>query len=197
TNDSCLLIATGRAGLPMLTEARGPLYEALLQAITSVMQSLAKNVVRDGEGATKFVTVSVEGGSSDEECLRVAYTIAHSPLVKTAIFASDANWGRIVAAVGYAGIAGLDPVGVSVWLDDVLVVSNGGRDANYEGSAGAAVVAKDAFTIRVALGRGNHKETVWTSDLSHDYITINADYRTWMCCGWLSVWCVVLLVGCS
>lgn len=178
TNDSCLLIATGRVGLPMLTEASGPLYEALLHAITSVMQSLAKNVVRDGEGATKFVTVSVEGGCSDEECLKVAYAIAHSPLVKTAIFASDANWGRIVAAIGYAGIAGLDSTGVRVWLDDVLVVSNGGRDAHYEEAAGAAVVEKNAFSIRVALGRGNHSETVWTSDLSHDYVTINAEYRT-------------------
>lgn len=178
TNDSCLLIATGRVGLPMLTEARGPLYEALLRAITSVMQSLAKNVVRDGEGATKFVTVSVEGGCSDEECLKVAYAIAHSPLVKTAIFASDANWGRIVAAIGYAGIAGLDAAGVRVWLDDVLVVSNGGRDPMYEEAAGAAVVAKNAFSVRVALGRGNHSEAIWTSDLSHDYVTINAEYRT-------------------
>lgn len=178
TNDSCLLIATGRAGLPMLTEARGPFHDALLSTIISVMQRLAKNVVRDGEGATKFVTVSVEGGCSDEECLKVAYSIAHSPLVKTAIFASDANWGRIVAAIGYAGIAGLDASGVRVWLDDVLVVSNGGRDAHYEEAAGAAVVAKNEFLIRVALGRGSHSEAVWTSDLSHDYVTINAEYRT-------------------
>ena len=178
TNDSCLLIATGRAGLPMISEASGPLYDALLRAITSVMQSLAKNIVRDGEGATKFVGISVEGGCSDEECLKVAYTIAHSPLVKTALFASDANWGRIVAAIGYAGIAGLDPAGVSVWLDDVLVVSKGGRDFHYKEAAGAAVVAKDTFSIRVALGRGNHNDTVWTSDLSHQYVTINAEYRT-------------------
>ncbi len=178
TNDSCMLIATGRAGLPMLTEPRGSFFDALLNAVTLVMQQLAQGIVRDGEGVTKFVEVKVGGGGSNEECLKVAYAIAHSPLVKTAIYASDANWGRIVAAIGYAGIPKLDPAGVQVWLDDVKVVSNGGRAPEYRDEAGSAVVSREEFSIRVDLGRGQHEEAVWTSDLSHDYVTINAEYRT-------------------
>ncbi len=178
TNDSCMLVATGRAGLPMLTVPTGPFFDALLDAVTSVMQQLAQGVIRDGEGVTKFVTVKVGGGGNAEECLKVAYAIAHSPLVKTAIYASDANWGRIAAAIGYAGVSKLDPAGVQVWLDDVKVVSNGGRAPDYSDEAGAAVVSLDEFSIRVDLGRGQHEEIVWTSDLSHDYVTINAEYRT-------------------
>lgn len=178
TNDACMLIATGQAGLPMLTSASGELYDKLLAAVVSVMQNLAQGVIRDGEGATKFVTVEVAGGGNSRECLKVAYAIAHSPLVKTALYASDANWGRIVAAIGYSGIAGLDANQVKVWLDDVLIVERGGRAGSYTEEAGSAVVGRSEFTLRVDLGRGHAQETIWTSDLSHDYVTINAEYRT-------------------
>lgn len=178
TNDACMLIATGHSGLPMLNETAGDLYEKLLAAVVDVMQSLAKGIIKDGEGATKFVTLDVEGGATQDECLKVAYAIAHSPLVKTALYASDANWGRIVAAIGYSGVNNLDIRQVKVWLDDVLVVANGSRCVEYTEAAGSAVVARPEFTIRVDLGRGQHREVVWTSDLSHDYVTINADYRS-------------------
>lgn len=178
TNDSCMLIATGQAGLPMLTAVNGELYQKLLAAVVEVMQGLAQGVIRDGEGVTKFVTVEVAGGGNSRECLKVAYAIAHSPLVKTALYASDANWGRIVAAIGYAGITGLDASQVKVWLDDVLIVERGGRASSYTEEAGSAVVSRSEFTLRVDLGRGHARETVWTSDLSHDYVTINAEYRT-------------------
>jgi glutamate N-acetyltransferase / amino-acid N-acetyltransferase len=178
TNDACILIATGQVGLPMLTSASGPLYDKLLAAVTQVQQLLAQAIVRDGEGATKFVTVAVQGGGHTAECLQVAYAIAHSPLIKTAIYASDPNWGRIVAAVGYAGIKGLDPALVSVWLDEVLIVDRGGRAATYTEALGAAVVAQAEFVIRVDLGRGDAQEQVWTCDLSHEYVTINAEYRS-------------------
>lgn len=178
TNDACMLIATGQAGLPMITEEVGELYQKLLAAVVEVMQTLAQAMIRDGEGATKFVTIDVAGGGSREECLKVAYAIAHSPLVKTALYASDANWGRIVAAIGYAGVPALDIHHVKVWLDDVLVVTNGSRASDYTEAAGSAVVSRPEFAIRVDLGRGHHRECVWTSDLSHDYITINAEYRS-------------------
>lgn len=178
TNDACMLVATGQAGLPMLTEAVGPLYEKTLAAITEVMQSLAQAVVRDGEGATKFIDVDVAGGSNKEECLKVAYAIAHSPLVKTALYASDANWGRIVAAVGNARVIGLDASQVRIWLNDVLIVEDGGRAASYTEEAGTAVVSLSEFTLKVDLGRGTAREVIWTSDLSHDYVTINAEYRS-------------------
>lgn len=178
TNDACMLVATGHAGLPMLIESVGEFYNKLLAAVVEVMQTLAQAMIRDGEGATKFVTLDVGGGGSQDECLKVAYAIAHSPLVKTALYASDANWGRIVAAIGYAGVAGLDIRQVKVWLDDVLVVTDGSRSVDYTEAAGSAVVRRSEFTIRVELGRGHHRECVWTSDLSHDYITINAEYRS-------------------
>lgn len=179
TNDACMLIASGKAGgLPRIDLAAGELYEKLCEAVVKVMQQLAHAIVRDGEGATKFVSVRVDGGVDSAECLKAAYSIAHSPLVKTALYASDANWGRIVAAVGYAGIPNLDVSTIKVWLDDVLVVDAGARCSSYSEDAGSAVVKRPEFTIKVDLGRGLASETVWTSDLSHDYVTINAEYRT-------------------
>ncbi len=178
TNDSCILIATGQTGHPMLTEAKGDLYHKLVAAVVSVHQQLAQAIVRDGEGATKFVTVRIQGGESAEECTKVAYAISQSPLVKTALFASDPNWGRIVAAVGYAGVNGLNPDKVNVWLDDVQIVENGCRATTYAEADGQAVVSKAEFEVRVDLHRGKHEEVVWTSDLSHDYVTINAEYRS-------------------
>lgn len=178
TNDACVLIASGQAGLPMITAAAGDLYEKLELAVTNVMQALAQSIIRDAEGATKFVTVEVRGGASAKECLRVAYSIAHSPLVKTAMFAADANWGRIVCAIGNARVSNLEIAKVKMWLDDVLVVDGGARASSYEESLGASVVAKPEFTIRVDLARGAFEEVVWTSDLSHEYVNINAEYRT-------------------
>jgi len=178
TNDSCILIATGQSGAPRLECAQGELFELFKAALISVMQKLAHAIVLDGEGATKFVTIDVSGGADSSECLKVAYAVAHSPLVKTALYASDANWGRIVAAVGYAGIADLDVSKIKVWLDDVLVVDGGARHPSYTDAVGSAVVKRSAFAIKVDLGRGALQETVWTSDLSHDYVTINAEYRT-------------------
>lgn len=178
TNDACILIASGQAGMQMITAPVGELYEKLLNAVTAVMQALAQSLIRDGEGASKFVTLQISGGASTQECLKVAYAIAHSPLVKTALYASDANWGRIVCAIGYAGVAALDITHVKLWLDDVLVVENGSRAESYTEQAGSAIVKKNEFAIRVDLGRGHYNETVWTSDLSHDYISINAEYRS-------------------
>lgn len=178
TNDACILIATGRAGLPMLTQCHGPAYDSLLACVIRVMQSLAQAIVRDGEGATKFIRLHIEGGANTAECLQVAYAIAHSPLVKTALYASDPNWGRIVAAIGYAGIKGLDASAIKVWLDNTLIVEKGSRAKTYTEEAGAAVVQQAEFTIRVDLGRGNAQEQLWTCDLSHEYVTINADYRS-------------------
>jgi glutamate N-acetyltransferase/amino-acid N-acetyltransferase len=178
TNDSCILMASGQAGVPRIEKAGGELFEKLRDALVTVMQQLAHAIVRDGEGATKFVTIEVSGGVDSDECLKVAYSIAHSPLVKTALYASDANWGRIVAAVGYAGLAKLDVSKIKVCLDDVLVVDGGARHLGYTDEAGTAIVKRPEFAIKVHLGRGDASETVWTSDLSHDYVTINAEYRT-------------------
>jgi glutamate N-acetyltransferase/amino-acid N-acetyltransferase len=178
TNDACILIASGQVGLPMLTSTHGELYEKLLAAITEVQQQLAQAIVKDGEGATKFVTIKVEQGTNSHECLQIAYAIAHSPLIKTALYASDPNWGRIVAAIGYAGVKGLDARLVHVWLNDVLIVEHGGRAASYTEEQGASVVTQAEFSIRVALGRGDACEQVWTCDLSHEYVTINAEYRS-------------------
>lgn len=178
TNDSCILIATGRAGLPMLTEPVGELYQKLRNAVCEVQRSLAHQIVLDGEGATKCVTVQVEQAGNKDECLKVAYAIAHSPLIKTALFASDPNWGRIICAVGYAGVPALKPEKVNVYLDDVCIVQRGQRAADYTEEAGQAVVSRAEFTIRVELGRGQVSDTVWTTDLSHDYVTINAEYRS-------------------
>ncbi len=177
TNDACLLIATGKSGVHI---DRDDTEQALVlfDALKAVFQELAQAIVRDGEGATKFVTIQVDGASAQQEALDVAYTVAHSPLVKTAMYASDANWGRILAAVGRAGVTDFDLDLVQIYLDDVHIVENGSRCASYTEEAGADVFARQEFTLRIVLGRGDVSETLWTSDLSHEYVTINADYRS-------------------
>jgi glutamate N-acetyltransferase / amino-acid N-acetyltransferase len=178
TNDSFVVIATNKAGhkpIESLTSTDGA---ALKTAMLDVARSLAQAIVRDGEGATKFISVQVDGGHTSEECRKVAYAIAHSPLVKTAFFASDPNLGRILAAVGYAGIDDLDQTKIDLFLDDVNVVTKGGRNPNYQESDGLRVMKQSEITVRVVLGRGQVSETVWTCDLSYDYVKINADYRS-------------------
>ena len=177
TNDACVLVATGAGGLPAMSAGDAGL-PALRDAIAGVCVELAQAIVRDGEGATRFVTVSVEAGASSGECLQVAYTIAHSPLVKTALFAGDPNWGRILAAVGRAGIDDLDLQRVEIHLDEVCIVRDGGRAADYTEAAGQRIMQQPELTIRVVLGRGECTEQVWTCDLSYDYVKINAEYRT-------------------
>ncbi|MCO7517945.1 bifunctional glutamate N-acetyltransferase/amino-acid acetyltransferase ArgJ [Pseudomonas guariconensis] len=178
TNDCCMLIATGKADLPEVTEASGALFEALKKAVFEVCMEVAQAIVRDGEGATKFVTVQVNGGGTHQECLDVGYAVAHSPLIKTALFASDPNWGRILAAVGRAGVPALDVSLIDVYLDDVCIASKGGRSPGYTEEQGAKVMAQEEITIRIELGRGQCSETIWTTDLSHEYVKINAEYRT-------------------
>jgi len=178
TNDCCMLIATGKANLPEVTEASGALFEALKQAVFEVCMEVAQAIVRDGEGATKFVTVQVNGGGNHQECLDVGYAVAHSPLIKTALFASDPNWGRILAAVGRAGVPELDVSLIDVYLDSVCIASQGGRSPSYTEAQGSAVMAQEEITIRIELGRGQCSETIWTTDLSHEYVKINAEYRT-------------------
>ena len=178
TNDSFLLVATHQAGNPRITNLTSADGTVLTEALLAVAQYLAHAMVRDGEGATKFISVRVEGGKTTDECLKAAYAIAHSPLVKTAFFASDPNLGRILAAVGYAGIADLDQGLIELHLDDVHVVTRGGRHPDYQEADGARVMAQSEITVRVGLGRGNCVDTVWTCDFSHDYVTINADYRS-------------------
>ncbi|CAM3983047.1 MULTISPECIES: bifunctional glutamate N-acetyltransferase/amino-acid acetyltransferase ArgJ [Pseudomonas] len=178
TNDCCMLIATGKADVAEVTEASGPLFEALKKAVFEVCMEVAQAIVRDGEGATKFVTVEVNGGGNHQECLDVGYAVAHSPLIKTALFASDPNWGRILAAVGRAGVPDLDVSLIDVYLGDVCIASKGGRSASYTEAQGSAVMAKEEITIRIELGRGQCSETIWTTDLSHEYVKINAEYRT-------------------
>lgn len=178
TNDSLVFVATNRAGNPIISQSDAPDAVTLRRAICHVAQTLAQAIVRDGEGATKFIAVTVAGGRDSQECLRVAYAIAHSPLVKTAFFASDPNLGRILAAVGYAGIEDLDQSQIELFLDDVHVVSGGGRHPAYREEDGQRVMTQSEITIRVDLARGRCAETVWTCDLSHDYVTINADYRS-------------------
>ncbi|WP_313713285.1 bifunctional glutamate N-acetyltransferase/amino-acid acetyltransferase ArgJ [Pseudomonas sp.] len=178
TNDCCMLIATGKANLPEVTEASGALFEALKKAVFEVCMDVAQAIVRDGEGATKFVTVQVNGGGNHQECLDVGYAVAHSPLIKTALFASDPNWGRILAAVGRAGVPELDVSLIDVYLDNVCIASQGGRSPSYTEAQGSAVMAQDEITIRIELGRGQCSETIWTTDLSHEYVKINAEYRT-------------------
>jgi glutamate N-acetyltransferase/amino-acid N-acetyltransferase len=174
TNDALMLAATGAVACT-LDEAA---VAALGEAVAEVCTELAQAIVRDGEGATKFVTVRVEGGADSAECLQVAYAVAQSPLVKTALFASDPNWGRILAAVGRAGIDGLDVERVSLWLDEVLIAERGARAAGYTEAAGQQVMDREEIVIRIQLGRGASAETVWTTDLSHDYVRINAEYRS-------------------
>jgi glutamate N-acetyltransferase/amino-acid N-acetyltransferase len=178
TNDAFMLIATGAAGGTSIDGPGHPHFTALRDGLVEVSQWLAQAIVRDGEGATKFITVQVEQGRDRVECDRVAYAIAHSPLVKTAFFASDPNLGRILAAVGNAGIADLDVRRVELYLDDILVARDGGRAASYGEEEGKRVMKKSEITVRVVLARGKAMATVWTCDLSHDYVTINADYRT-------------------
>ncbi|WP_148861796.1 bifunctional glutamate N-acetyltransferase/amino-acid acetyltransferase ArgJ [Marinobacter fonticola] len=177
TNDACMLVATGKSSAPRITRDSEHL-PAFRDALREIFMTLAHAIVRDGEGATKFITVRVEQAGNTQEALDVAYTIAHSPLVKTAIFASDPNWGRILAAVGRAGVPDLDLSAIEIDLGDVALVRNGGRAADYTETRGQGVMNQSDITIRVALGRGEIAETVWTCDLSHDYVTINAEYRT-------------------
>ncbi|CAG9181743.1 Arginine biosynthesis bifunctional protein ArgJ [Cupriavidus laharis] len=178
TNDSFVLIATGKSGAAVVDRAEGPAFEALREAVTGLAQELAQMIVRDGEGATKLMTIRVEGGKDVAECRQIAYAVAHSPLVKTAFYASDPNLGRILAAVGYAGVDDLDVDRVNLWLDDVWVARDGGRNPDYLEEDGQRVMKQAEITVRIALGRGNAEATVWTCDLSHDYVSINADYRS-------------------
>lgn len=178
TNDSFVVLATGQAGNAPITRLDSADGQALQQAMAEVAQQLAQAIVRDGEGATKFITVQVDGGRDVAECRQVAYAIAHSPLVKTAFFASDPNLGRILAAVGYAGVSDLDANAVDLYLDDVHVATGGGRHPDYEEADGQRVMQQDEITVRVTLGRGEASAGVWTTDLSHDYVRINADYRS-------------------
>jgi len=178
TNDSFIVIASNRAAHPTVTSLDSADGQALKRAMLDVAQRLAQAIVRDGEGATKFITVRVEGGKTPDECRRVAYAIAHSPLVKTAFFASDPNLGRILAAVGYAGIDDLDQTRIDLHLDDVHVATQGGRNPAYREEDGQRVMKQAEITVRVGLGRGNASDTLWTCDLSHEYVSINADYRS-------------------
>lgn len=177
TNDSCMLIATGKSEAPKLERGSAAL-EQFTVALKAIFIELAQAIVRDGEGATKFVSVVVEGAQSQQEALDVAYTVAHSPLVKTALFACDPNWGRILAAVGRAGLAELDLDAIVIDLDEVCIVRDGGRDPDYTEERGQEVMNREEITIRIQLGRGDSAETIWTTDLSHEYVTINAEYRT-------------------
>ncbi len=176
TNDACMLMATGQSGVAICEGSEE--YTAFVDALTEVCQQLAQLIVRDGEGATKFISIKVNGGRDEAECEKVAYTIAHSPLVKTALFASDPNWGRILAAVGRAGVEALDLEALSIFLGDVCIVRDGGRADTYTEEHGQAVMDRDEITIRVELARGNASTTLWTCDFSYDYVRINAEYRS-------------------
>ncbi|MBV6411317.1 MAG: bifunctional ornithine acetyltransferase/N-acetylglutamate synthase [Rhodocyclaceae bacterium] len=178
TNDSFVLIASGKAGNASIDDAASADYAALREAVTAVARELAQAIVRDGEGATKFISIEVSGGRDAAECKAIGYAIAHSPLVKTAFFASDPNLGRILAAIGNAGINDLDVTRVKLWLDEVLVSENGGRAASYREEDGARVMRQEEIAVRVDLARGAAQATVWTCDFSYDYVRINADYRS-------------------
>jgi glutamate N-acetyltransferase/amino-acid N-acetyltransferase len=177
TNDSFIMMATG-AGSLVVDSVDSPEYAALRDAVTDISRNLAQQIIRDGEGATKFITITVEQGRDLEECRKIAYSIAHSPLVKTAFFASDPNLGRILAAIGYAGVDDLDVTRLDLYLDDVWVARAGGRNPDYKEEDGQRVMKKAEILVRVTLGRGDAEATVWTCDLSHDYVSINADYRS-------------------
>jgi glutamate N-acetyltransferase / amino-acid N-acetyltransferase len=177
TNDSFILMATG-AGELQIHDTASAEYAALRDVITELAQELAQMIVRDGEGATKFITIKIEQGQSEEECKKIAYAIGHSPLVKTAFFASDPNLGRILAAIGYAGVQDLDVAKLNLYLDDVWVAKNGGRNPDYREEQGQRVMQQSEITVRVTLARGTAHATIWTCDLSHDYVSINADYRS-------------------
>lgn len=176
TNDACMLLSTGRSGVKI--EKDTEVLSLFVAALGHVSMQLAQSIIRDGEGATKFITVEVNQGHNEQECLDVAYTVAHSPLVKTAFFASDPNWGRILAAVGRAGLRDMVLEDISIYLDDVCIVEQGGRAAGYKEEQGQAVMDQEEIIIRINLGRGNTSEFVWTTDLSYDYVKINAEYRT-------------------
>ena len=178
TNDSFVVIASNHAKHAPITSLASADGQVLRTAMMGIAQQLAQAIVRDGEGATKFITVCVEGGKTGDECRKVAYAIAHSPLVKTAFFASDPNLGRILAAVGYAGLDDLDQTQIDLYLDDVMVAKNGGRHPDYAEADGQRVMKQSEITVRVVLGRGAAADTVWTCDLSYDYVKINADYRS-------------------
>ena len=178
TNDSFMLIASGKSSMPELVDEGSSEYMALRDAITGVAQQLAQAIVRDGEGATKFITLRIEGGRTENECRRIGFAIAHSPLVKTAFFASDPNLGRILAAIGYAGVDDLDVGKLDLYLDDVLVAKGGGRHPGYREEDGQRVMKQSEITVRVVLNRGDASAVLWTCDLSHDYVSINADYRS-------------------
>lgn len=178
TNDCFMLAATGKSEMAAINSVADERYPRLKQVVLEVAQTLAQAIVRDGEGATKFVTVTVAGGEHPQECLEVAYTVAESPLVKTALFAGDANWGRLCMAIGRAEVAELDPSRVSLWLDEVQVASGGLMSDDYTEDAGASVLAQDEFRVLIDLGRGDASQTVWTTDLSYEYVRINAEYRS-------------------
>lgn len=174
TNDCCMLSATNQSGVTINQSSK----DIFLGALKQLCRELAQGIVKDGEGASKFLAVVVEGGKDSAECLRVAYSVAESPLVKTALFASDANWGRFLMAVGKSGVKDLDVCRIDIFLDDVCIVRNGERDADYSEESGSEVMARDELEVTIKLGRGGVRETVWTADLSHDYVRINAEYRT-------------------
>ena len=178
TNDSFIVIATGKSAAPAITGLHTPAGKLFAQTLIELSIELAQAIVRDGEGATKFITIKVEGGRDDSECRKVGYAIGHSPLVKTAFFASDPNLGRILAAVGYAGIDDLDQTNIDLYLDEVLVAKDGGRHPAYREEDGQRVMQQAEITVRVLLHRGEAQRTLWTCDLSHDYVSINADYRS-------------------
>ena len=176
TNDACVVCATGQSDVEILPGDEA--YTAFQTALTELCEELAKSIVRDGEGATKLIDIQVNGGRDHTECLAVAYTVAHSPLVKTAFFAADPNWGRILAAVGRAGMADLDVTKVNIFLDEVCIVRNGERDTAYTETQGQTVMQRKEITVRIELGRGTERANVWTCDFSYDYVRINAEYRT-------------------
>ncbi|ARU32503.1 bifunctional ornithine acetyltransferase/N-acetylglutamate synthase [Sulfuriferula sp. AH1] len=178
TNDSFMLIATGQAGNTEIGDTASAEYATLAAAVTDVSRELAQAIVRDGEGATKFMQIQVEGGIDRDECRKIGYAIAHSPLVKTAFFASDPNLGRILAAIGYAGVDDLNVDTLQLYLDDVLVAENGGRAASYQEADGQRVMQQAEITVRVVLNRGTASATLWTCDFSYDYVKINAEYRS-------------------
>jgi glutamate N-acetyltransferase/amino-acid N-acetyltransferase len=178
TNDACVLIATGEAGHKPISNPRQENYRKLENAINEICGYLATAIVRDGEGASKFVSIKVDQGRTRGECLAIAYAIATSPLVKTALFASDPNWGRILAAIGRAGVNGLDITRITVFLNDCCIVERGTRAAGYTEEAGKRAMRPDELVLRVILGRGRQQATVWTCDLSHEYVRINAEYRS-------------------
>lgn len=178
TNDSCMLVATAQADMAEISSKDDPRYGRMFDALLDAFLILSHAIVRDGEGATKFVTLEVQQASTVQEALDVAYTVAHSPLVKTALFACDANWGRILAAVGRAGVKDMILEDIDIFLDDVCIVKKGARADSYTEEAGAAIFAQSEITISIRLGRGDVVEKVWTTDLSHDYVSINADYRS-------------------